>query len=85
MNWKQMVPMLIPLIVPILIGLLKQIWAKVPSRLLPILAPILGALADLLSGWAGLGSFGPQWGAAMGLAGVGLREVYDQNRPSKPE
>ena len=83
MNWKQMVPLLIPLIVPMLLMFLKQAWASVPKNWLPILAPILGAVADMLSGWAGLGSFGPQWGAVLGAAGVGLREVYDQNRPSK--
>lgn len=83
MNWKQMIPMLIPLVVPLLIALLKQVWAKVPGPLLPILAPILGAGADMLSGWSGAGSFGPQWGAALGAAGVGLREIYDQNKPNK--
>ncbi len=69
---------LIPLIVPVAIMLLKTFLPKLPTVALPILAPILGAGADIALHFAGVPSVGAVWGAVLGSAGVGLREIADQ-------
>lgn len=71
---------IIPLVVPLVIGLLKTWLPNLPKVVLPILAPILGALADIGLHFAGAPTVGPIWGAALGTAGVGLREIADQLR-----
>jgi hypothetical protein len=45
---------------------------------LPIVAPVLGALADIALHYAGVSTLGPTFGALLGSAGVGLREIQDQ-------
>ena len=77
-EWSKLFSMLIPLVVPLAIFGLKSIWDKIPKALLPILGPVLGAIADMLLQYSGASTFGPQWGAVLGAAGVGLREIYDQ-------
>jgi hypothetical protein len=67
---------LIPILVPALIAVLKTLTPQLPKHWLPILAPVLGALLDLASTQS-LGA-GTAWGAALGSAGVGLREILDQ-------
>lgn len=69
---------LIPVVVPLLIAGIKQVTQRIPGYLLPILAPLLGAGLDILTFYATGHSLGPVWGAALGSAGVGLREVVDQ-------
>jgi hypothetical protein len=69
---------LIPLAVPVLIALLKTAAPKIPSYLLPIIAPLLGSGADIALHYAGVSTLGPLWGAVLGSAGVGLRELQDQ-------
>jgi hypothetical protein len=71
---------LIPLAVPVVIMLLKTFVPNIPSVALPILAPLLGAGADIALHYAGLSTLGPTWGAMLGSAGVGLREIGDQIR-----
>lgn len=71
---------LIPVLVPLLIALLKGWAPKIPKRLLPIIAPLLGGVADAAIAWASGGTPNPLLGAALGSAGVGLREVVDQMR-----
>lgn len=70
--------MLIPVVVPLLIAAIKKLIPKIPGWMLPVLAPILGAAVDIASFYATGVSLGPVWGAALGSAGVGLREVIDQ-------
>ena len=71
----------IPVIVPVLVACLKLLWPKIPKVWLPIVAPFLGAGIDIIAS----GTFGPgtAWGAALGSAGVGLREAFDQIRKSR--
>ena len=69
---------LIPLAVPVIIALLKNVMPKIPGVWLPILAPLLGAGADIVMHFAGVSTLGPLWGAVLGSAGVGLRELQDQ-------
>lgn len=75
-----LVPVLIPVLVPVVIALLKWAVGRMPKWLLPILAPLLGAAADIASSYATGTALGPVWAAALGLAGVGLREIVDQAR-----
>ncbi len=70
--------MLIPVVVPLLIAGIKKVLPKIPGWMLPVLAPLLGAAVDIASFYATGQSLGPVWGAALGSAGVGLREVVDQ-------
>lgn len=69
---------LIPMIVPILLSIVKAVLPKIPKSALPILAPILGAGIDIGLHFAGQASAGPGFGAALGAAGVGVREALDQ-------
>jgi len=77
-NWQVLVLSILPLLVPILVTGVKTLLTKVPTWMLPILAPALGAVIDLIS--AKIGGFGasPILAAALGSAGVGLREIKDQ-------
>lgn len=73
---------LIPLAVPVLIMVLKMLIPNIPGVALPIIAPLLGAAADIVLHYAGASTLGPTWGAVLGSAGVGLREIYDQVKQS---
>lgn len=72
-------------LVPLIMSQLKKLYGKY-TWLTPLTAPALGAVADMASNWAA--SYVPVVGlhqggwkaAAVGLAGVGLREVADQLR-----
>jgi hypothetical protein len=71
---------LITVFVPIVILVMKLMIPRLPNWTLPIIAPLLGAAADIAMQYAGAATLGPVWGAALGSAGVGLREVIDQIR-----
>ena len=79
---------LIPLAVPVFIAVLKAFIPNIPGVWLPIIAPVLGAAADIVMHYASVSTLGPLWGAVMGSAGVGLRELQDQLKqavlPSRP-
>jgi hypothetical protein len=75
---------LTPLIVPIVILGVKKVLPSVPSFVLPILAPILGIAIDYVNHFA-TGAGTNLWASiALGAAGVGLREVFDQVKQIKP-
>jgi hypothetical protein len=78
MNTAQLIQMLTPVLVPVLIALEAKFTAKIPSWLKPILATVLGSLIDLANHYITGATFSPATGAALGAAGVGLREVVDQ-------
>lgn len=78
-------PLLIPLVVPILIAILKWATDSVPKPFLPILAPLLGAAADIAMSYATGTAMNPVLGAALGAAGVGVREIADQAKKSITE
>lgn len=78
---QQWQAILIPLI-PVIIEALKQIVKNLPRRYLPWMAVLFGMLSDVLLAWqrGDLGSVSPGTGTAIGLASIGLREVYDQTK-----
>lgn len=68
--------LLIPVAVPMVISLAKLLIPRLPRASLPVIAIVLGAAAEFaVSGIIGTNT---AWGAALGAAGVGLREVVDQ-------
>lgn len=77
-----------PFAIPFLIALIKKFWPMIPNAWLPVLCPIFGAVIDIAaSGTIGAGT---AWGAALGAAGVGVRETFDQlsgnaKKPSRLE
>lgn len=73
---------LTPIIVPLVIAGLKKVLPAIPSALLPIIAPILGVVIDLVNNLATAHQTNFLVAAALGLAGVGLREVKDQIVPA---
>lgn len=74
---------IIPILVPILVAALRLLLPKIPVNLLPVIAPIIGSLADYALSLASGSVANPVLGAILGAAGVGLREVFDQNKPGK--
>ena len=81
MDEQQAVVGLIAVVVPALLGLVKiYVWPKIPKLAVPAAAIILGALAQIASVYAGLPDIGVVWGALLGAAGIGLRELLDQTR-----
>jgi hypothetical protein len=75
---KAYLPALIPILVPALIALLKSWVPKIPRSWLPILAPVLGALIDAATAYLAGKEVNPVLAMALGSAGVGFREIYDQ-------
>ncbi len=76
----QLISALTPVIIPIVLLGAKKAIAALPPWTLPILAPILGALLDVANGYLTGTSLGGVWGAVLGGAAVGLREIIDQLR-----
>lgn len=77
-----MFALLIPIAVPLITALLKKAIPALPGKILPVLAPVLGvvcAVGDALATGGVLDGATLGAGAVMGSAGVGVREVYDQN------
>lgn len=73
---------LIPLIVPAILAGAKKVAPRIPSKAIPIAAPALGTV---IAGLSAIGANNPNnllLGAALGLAGVGVREIRDQIAPS---
>ena len=78
MDWSTLFPALIPVVTPLLIAGVKKLIPFISKPLLPIIAILLGALIDILSSLATGTSMNPIYGAVLGAAGIGLREVVDQ-------
>lgn len=71
-----------PVITPLIIAGIKKITPKIPSWTLPIIAPVLGMMIDYINAFATGHSTNTLVAAALGLAGVGVREVVDQLKPA---
>lgn len=70
---------LIPILVPIIVSQLKKL--QMPTWLIPVMALILGAATDVtaqLASGAPVLAMTPVDGGLLGLAGVGLREIFHQ-------
>jgi hypothetical protein len=74
-DWKVV---LITVITPAIIAALKLAIPRLPGWTLPIIAPLLGAAQGIVLNYAGIVSSNAGLAALLGMAGVGLREVYDQ-------
>jgi hypothetical protein len=83
MNKLTLLQSVIPVVVPLAIAVLKHFAPRLPKPWLPVLAPLLGAILDFL-GTLQVGA-GTVVGAALGSAGVGLREILDQLRRAGQE
>ena len=68
----------IPIISPIVVAVVKHFFPGVPGVTLPVLATGVGAATDAVSGVATGTEISPVEGSVLGLAGVGVREVFDQ-------
>ena len=68
----------IPVLTPLVIAALKKVVIVIPKPILPLIAMVIGAVATVLAQSPSLGSIAT--GAALGLAGVGVRELVDQGR-----
>lgn len=82
---NSIVQFLTPVIVPLVIAGMKKLMPKLPGFLLPIIAPVIGVVIDLVNSFVTTHSTNLFAAAALGLAGVGLREVKDQlsKKPSE--
>lgn len=69
---------LIPFAVPLIVSQLKAAVPRLGKHWLPVIAASLGLALALLDHYTGALGGNPQAIAFLGLAGTGVREVYDQ-------
>lgn len=74
-----------PVIVPLVIAGFKLLKPNIPTWLLPVLAGPLGVLLDFINTYATSHPGNFLVALALGLAGIGVREVVDQLKPSMIE
>jgi hypothetical protein len=81
--WAPIVSALIPIMVPIILDLMKRYLPVPSSAIAAIGAPALGAAANsviaMLTSPDGVTVAAAGQGVLLGLAGVGVREAYNQN------
>lgn len=82
MTADQIIQFATPIIVPLILAGVKQVMPKLSSWTIPILAPLLGMLVDVANSLATAHATNLWAAAALGLAGVGLREIKDQIAPA---
>jgi hypothetical protein len=68
----------IPILSPIVVALVKHFFPGTPAVTLPVLSTSVGAATDVLAGAATDTDGSALVGGILGLAGVGVREMYDQ-------
>lgn len=78
---SNVVTWLTPVLVPLVIAGVKKFSPSIPSWVLPVIAPVLGVLLAYINQLATAQSANFLLAAALGLAGVGVREVKDQLVP----
>lgn len=71
---------LTPVVVPLAVAAVKPLLAQLPKVAVPFVAIVLGAAIDLVNAFVTGNAPGLAWGAALGAAGIGVREVLDQAR-----
>lgn len=82
MPWEspEFLAAIVPIVTPMLIWVIDKIpWAKIPTWTYPMLAALLGYGATWLDTLVGVNA---PWyiGLALGLAGIGVRELVNQIR-----
>lgn len=70
-----------PVIAPLIVTLVKKIKPNIPTWLLPVICTVGGALVTWIASIALHNPNNIILGAALGLAGVGVREIIDQLKP----
>lgn len=83
MSISLLLQFLTPVITPLILALAKKVAPRIPSKAIPIAAPAIGAV---IAGISAIGANNPSnlaLGAALGMAGVGIREIKDQIMPAK--
>ena len=78
MNTSTIVSLLTPVIVPLVITGVKKVVPLIPTWLLPTLCPLIGVVIDFITHLSTGSNMNFAVSAALGLAGVGLREIVDQ-------
>lgn len=73
---------LTPVIVPLVLAGFKQLAPRVPGWAIPLLAPVLGVVIDYVNHFATGHQTNFLVAVALGLTGVGLRELKDQIKPA---
>lgn len=81
MDATQIVNIVTPIIVPLVLAGVKWILPKIPTWMIPVLAPVLGGLVGIISNAALSAQGNLMVAVALGMAGVGLREIIDQLKP----
>lgn len=71
---------LTPVLVPLLIAGVKKVIPMIPTLFLPLIAPVLGIAIDYAAHLASGHATNTIVAAALGLVGVGLREIVDQTK-----
>lgn len=74
---QSLVIAIVPVLTPIVISLLKRFVEQIPTQFLPILAPVIGMIITGIA--EGFGIDSATTGAVLGSAGVGVREIVNQN------
>lgn len=74
---QSLVIAIVPVLTPIVISLLKRFVEQIPTQFLPILAPVIGMVITGIA--EGFGIDSATTGAVLGSAGVGVREIVNQN------
>ena len=67
----------IPVVVPFIVWGVRKVLPKIPRVALPMIAVGLGMGLDWLLAYTSGGTFSPLVGAALGGAGVALREIVN--------
>lgn len=81
-DWSALLMPLIIATVPIIVIFAKKLIPAKYSVFYPVLATVLGPVLDYIAAWASSNPARPGLGVALGLAGVGLRELIDQMKKS---
>ncbi len=77
-----LVTWLTPVLVPLVLAGLKLVAPKLPTWVIPVAAPVIGILIDFVNSLATSHARNFLVAAALGLAGVGLREVKENLKPA---
>ena len=81
--FHQLAVVVVPVLTPVVVAFVKKLAAGIPGNLVPIIAPFAGMAIAALGSAFGIdltaGSGVVVGGAVLGSAGVGVREVVNQN------
>ncbi len=84
---RQLSVVIVPVLTPVIVRLVKSLAAGIPGNIVPILAPVVGMLIAALGAAFGIdltaGAGAVVGGAVLGTAGVGVREIVNQNFSGK--